>query len=265
MIDSIDKASVRRSFDKVAFEYDAHAGLQQKTACALLSLCERHVVSPRLALDIGSGTGYGVRLLCHRFPDVYAVGLDFSLRMLRRSMLYGQYLSRSNFVCADAKDLPFVNDTFDLIYSSLFMQWHHDKAGLFTRCKEILRDKGRLFFSTFGPQTLLELRESWKEVDANQHTLNFQSAADIKAVLKDSGFTVHSCKRGMEVIHYRGVRAALHSLKNIGAQNHIMNRQPGLTSPDRLRAMSTNYLYRFGVQDLVPMTYEVLLFAASAD
>ena len=265
MTDPIDKAAVQRSFDKVAFEYDVHAGLQQKTACALASLCGRYVSSPRRALDVGTGTGYGVRLLCHRFPDIEAFGLDFSFRMLQRSMLYEQYQSRSHFVCADAEGLPFAGDTFDMIHSSLFIQWHDDKEALFFCFKEILRDKGWLFFSTFGPRTLFELRESWKAVDDDHHTLRFASASRIKEMLKRSGFTVHSCKRSVEVIHHQGVEAALRSLKDIGAQNHVVNRRAGLTSPGKLRAMSNEYLRRFGVQGLVPMTYEVLLFAASAD
>ncbi len=264
MSEPIDKAAVRSSFDKVAFEYDAHAGLQQKTACALLALCGRHADMPQTALDIGTGTGYGTRLLCRHFPHVYAVGLDFSERMLQRSILYGQCLSRSHYVCADAKDLPFAHDTFDLICSSLFVQWYPEKEELFAHCKEILRDKGWLFFSTFGPQTLFELRESWKAVDTDRHTLDFESAADIRAMLERAGFAVRSCKRSTEVIHHRGVKAALRSLKNIGAQNHMANRQAGLTPPAKMQAMSAHYLYHFGVQDLVPMTYEALLFAACA-
>lgn len=258
----IDKDAVQKSFDKAAFAYDRHAGLQQKTACDLLALCGKFVTTPQAALDVGTGTGYGVRLLCRRYPAIKMVGLDISPKMLQRSILHGQHNATTHFVCGDAERLPFADGVFDLVYSSSSIQWCTDKERLFGQLHAVLRDGGWLFFSTFGPQTLFELRESWRTVDDASHTLEFDGAASLKEMLGRSGFTVRFRKRVMEVIHHEGVQEALRSLKNIGAQHYASGRRDSLTPPGKLRAMSEAYRRRFGVQGLVPMTYETLLFAA---
>lgn len=262
MRDLIDKKAVRKSFDNAAPTYDSYAGLQQDIACSLLSLCKRYVTAPQHVLDIGSGTGYGVRLLCRHFSPSTVIGLDFSHKMLQKSMSSPQYQDKIRYVCADADFLPFPESVFDLIYSSSFIQWSSDPSHLFRRYRESLKDQGWLCFSSFGPKTLFEIRESWQAVDSEHHTLGFISAEQLIARLEQEGFWVESCKRGMRVIHHQGVNAALQSIKNIGAQNHLRKRKRGLTTPRQYHAMSEAYQKKFGVQGLVPTTYEILLLIA---
>ena len=259
----INKDSVIRSFDKVAQTYDINAGLQQYMACVLFALCKKYTENSTTALDIGTGTGYGVRLLCNSYPQTKVVGIDLSQQMILKSKASCSRFQNAHFACADADKLPFAESTFDLIYSNAFIQWCSDSGSLFKQLRNILKEEGRLFFSTFGPQTLIEIKESWKAVDDHPHTLKFKDAEQMKQELRDNGFEVELCLRALKVMHHEGVRSALRSLKDIGAQNHLMNRLSGLTSPQKLRAMSEMYLDRYGVQGFVPTTYEILLFATS--
>lgn len=261
---SISKRAVRRSFDRAAARYDAYSGVQQKIACDLIrtcaDVCAKDAPGPRVILDAGAGTGYGVRLLRDRFPRAFLVGLDFAPRMIRRAAQGCDAASR--FVCADAERPPFGDGTFDLIYSSSLVQWFADPGFLFAQFARIARRGARLVFSTYGPKTLDELRRSWSEADGYRHTLDFVDAAELKKKLRHSGFDVDLCTRQLEVVHHRGVGELLRNLKNSGATNHHAARRRGLTTPASVRALEANYQRRFGVRGLVPASYEVLTFAA---
>jgi len=257
----VDKKSVRRSFSKAAPNYDAHAGLQQKIACSLADLADKHVGDVRVAIDLGSGTGYGVRLLASRFPEAMLIAVDIAAAMLQQSRKLAQP-HRSYSLCADANSLPLKPESVDLVYSSSFVQWCDTPQQLFAQLAEILKPGGWLIFSTYGPQTLHELRESWASVDDFPHTLEFLSTAKLSALLKMDGFIVHDCRRRLETIYYESVAALLHNLKGLGAQNRHHGRRQGLTPASKLHRTIEHYQKHFAIQGLVPASYEILIFAA---
>ena len=251
----INKAGVGRSFNKAAENYDSHAGLQQKTACNLIALVEEHASDVRIAIDVGSGTGYGVRLLNNKLPNAMVVAVDIAPAMIQRS-------AGAHKVCADANHLPFKHTCADLIYSSSFVQWCDTPKQLFVHLAQLLVPGGWFIFSTYGPRTLHELKTSWAEVDNFPHTLEFPSASKLRKMLAMSDFIVYDCNRSMEIIYYEGVDALLGNLKGLGAQNKRSDQRQGLTPSSKLRRMKDYYKKHYGVQNLVPASYEVLLFSA---
>ena len=257
----ISKASVSRAFGEAAENYDTHAGLQQKIACDLSTLVEARVADVRIALDIGAGTGYGVRLLGSKFPSATVIAVDIAPAMAQQ-VFKNQRDPNAYSICADANLLPFRHACADLIYSSSFVQWCDTPQELFSDLARLLTPGGWFIFSTYGPKTLHELKASWAKVDHFPHTLEFPSASKLRTMLKMNGFIVHDCRRSLEVIHYEGVDAVLNSLKKLGAQNKRNDQRPGLTPASKLRQMEDYYQKHYGVQNLVPASYEILLFAA---
>ena len=70
--------------------------------------------APARALDLGTGTGGGARLIAARFPEASVVGADFSAAMIReaRTRATGD---RERYEVADATALPYEDGAFDLV------------------------------------------------------------------------------------------------------------------------------------------------------
>ena len=78
----LDKRRVRRTFDRAAETYDAHAVVQRLVADRLLDNLDFIRLAPKTILDIGAGTGYCARSLARRYPRARTVLLDVSPAML---------------------------------------------------------------------------------------------------------------------------------------------------------------------------------------
>src|SRR6266542_452867 len=85
---------------------------------------------PREVLDVGCGTGALLRRAASRFPEAELVGVDPADQMIERARTRTPAASRARFICASAAKLPFDNDSFDLVVSTMsFRFWPHS-AGL---------------------------------------------------------------------------------------------------------------------------------------
>jgi ubiquinone/menaquinone biosynthesis C-methylase UbiE len=75
------------------------------------------VGSPRNALDLGTGTGTGARILARRFPDAEITGADLAARMVEEAerLTPPELAGRLRFVQADAAELPFRGGEFELV------------------------------------------------------------------------------------------------------------------------------------------------------
>ena len=114
----LDINAVRRSFDRAASSYDAHAVLQREVASRLLERLEYLRHEPLTILDLGSGTGSASRLLAASFPQARVIALDWSANML-------QHLASADVVrplCADMHALPLASRSIDLVFSNLAME-----------------------------------------------------------------------------------------------------------------------------------------------
>jgi SAM-dependent methyltransferase len=72
---------------------------------------------PERALDIGTGLGDAALLVAREFPHARVRGVDFSEEMIRRAQarIGLDPEGRVAFKVADAADLPFEDDSFDLV------------------------------------------------------------------------------------------------------------------------------------------------------
>ena len=259
---SNDKRRIAHSFGKAATNYDDQAGLQQAIACELASLCKHP--NPRYALDIGSGTGYGAFLLKGMYPQAEVVALDVSYPMVKQVSLASH--SRKNRITplnADAEAMPFAAESFDIIFSCSSFQWLRQLKKVLEDCFRILTFGGRIFFSSFGENTLHELASSWKTIDGHMHTLEFLPPYFLKQYLRDCGYRMDIFRRQTHVCYFPSVHDLLEMLKAIGANYYPQNRNRGITTPGTFRSMEMVYTNRYASATLIPATFDILYFVAS--
>jgi malonyl-CoA O-methyltransferase len=257
---ALEPRQLRRSFDRAAKTYDAAAVLHAEVRENLLARLQLTTLNPRVVLDLGCGTGHAARALERRYPKAKVVALDSSRQMLheaarRRSWLrpFAPPFAR---VCADAGLLPLADASVDLIVSNLMLQWCNPDA-VFAECRRALAPNGLLSFSSFGPDTLRELRTAWEQVDSQVHVHRFIDMHDLGDALVRAGFASPVLDVERYTLKYLTVREAALDLKATGARNAATGRAKGLTGRGKFAAMQAAY-EKFREDGRLPATYEVV-------
>lgn len=254
----IDKRHTRAAFDRAAQSYDEHAALQRHVVDHLADSLEVMTVTPRTALDIGAGTGYCAQMLAEHYPRTQITLADFAPAMLRAARAKApRWRSRRSYVCAEAEHLPFADRSFDLVFSSLTFQWCTDLDAVFEQCARVLRPDGLFIFSSLGPDTLYELRESWAAVDDTPRVNRFIDMHDVGDALVRAGFSSPVIECDRITVNYPDVYAVMRDLRGIGAVNTLAGRRRGLSTRRDLQRMAEAY-EAFRTDDKLPATYEVV-------
>jgi malonyl-CoA O-methyltransferase len=259
----IDKARVRASFDRAASTYDAAAVLQAEVRQRMLERLDLVKISPQLILDAGCGTGHASRALGTRFKQSRIIALDIALGMLRQTAQQQGLMRRllgfgkQSGVCADIECLPLASQSTDLLWSNLAIQWCNDLDAAFGEMHRVLRPEGLLMFSTFGPDTLKELRQSAAADPNHVHVSRFIDMHDIGDAIVRAGFSAPVLDVEHFTLTYDDVMAVMRDLKAIGAHNAADGRPRGLLGKGFLRQLTESY-EQFRTAGKLPATFEVI-------
>ncbi len=253
----IDKHQARRSFARSADRYDEVAVLQREIGGRMLERLELVRLQPQTVLDVGAGTGFSTDGLLRRYPKARVIALDFALPMLQHARRKGGWLRRPRCLCADAERLPLADGTVDLLYSNVTLQWCNDLENTFREFLRVLRPGGLLMFSTFGPDTLQELRAAWARADGHSHVGHFPDMHDVGDNLVRARFADPVMDVERMTLTYREVADLMRDLKVLGAHNVTGGRPRGLTGRGRLQAMTRAY-EEYRADGRLPASYEVV-------
>ena len=257
----LDRRAVRAAFDRASAGYDAAAVLQTRVRDELLSRLDLIRIAPEVILDLGCGTGKGARQLKDRYRGAMVVAVDPAPGMLRETRRRSGWLRPLQRVCADVFQLPFRDGAVNLIFSNLMLQWCDDLDAAFREIRRVLAPDGFFGFSTFGPDTLRELRQAWAAADGGTHVSGFRDMHDIGDALTRAGLGEPVMDVERLTMVYPNVGAITRDLKGIGAHNATAARARGLTGKGRWRAMTAAYETQRHAGQL-PATYEVVYGAA---
>jgi malonyl-CoA O-methyltransferase len=157
--------------------------------------------------------------------------------------------------------LPFRDGAVDLMFSNLMLQWCDDLDGALREIRRVLAPSGFFAFSTFGPDTLRELRQAWAAADGGTHVGGFRDMHDIGDAVARAGLAEPVMDVERLTLVYPDVGAISRDLKGLGARNATAARTRGLTGKGRWRAMTAAYEAQRR-EGLLPATYEVVYGAA---
>ncbi len=259
---ALDKRLLRQSFEKAAAGYDAAAVLQHEICRRMLPRLDYIKHQPAALLDAGSGTGNAVTALLARYPHATLYALDIAFAMVQRTRARVPWWQRLHGrgvlpVCGDIERLPLRAAAVGMVWSNLALQWVNDPPRAFAEFSRVLTPGGLLMFSTFGPDTLKELRTAYQGADGYTHVNRFIDMHDLGDMLVHAGFANPVMDMEYMTLTYPDALALMRDLKAIGARNVTAGRRRGMTARATLAAVERNYeaMRRDG---RLPATFEVI-------
>ncbi len=253
---TFDSRQLRRAFGRAAPNYAAVAVLQREVESRLLEQLDYVETAPARVLDIGSGPGIASTALRRRWPKAEVVSLDLALPMLQQQR--GGWLRKPLRINADAQALPIVEQSIDLIFSSLCLQWVEDLPATLAGFRRVLRPGGMLLFSTFAEQTLIELRDAFAATDdAPTHVSPFLPLQRIGDAVLAAGFRDPVVDADRFTLTYRDPRELMRELRAIGANNALTTRRRSLTGKARMQRALAAYERERQPDGRLPATWEV--------
>lgn len=259
---AIDKRDLRRAFARAARSYDAAAALQREVCDRMLDRLPLFRIEPARILDAGSGTGYALPGLRRRFPAATVIELDLAFEMVVAARSKGSHWRfwedrRRAFVCGDIERLPLRPASVDLIWSNLALQWSSNLPAALGELFRVLRPDGALLFSSFGPDTLKELRTAFAAVDSAVHVNRFIDMHDVGDALVHCGFAAPVMDMEPFTLTYRHVAELMRDLKALGAHNLNQGRPKGLSGRALFSRVAEQY-ERLRSGGELPATFEVV-------
>jgi malonyl-CoA O-methyltransferase len=251
------RQAIKRAFDQASRTYDSAAVLQSAVRQQCLERLELIKLDPRRILDVGAGTGHSSIALARRFKGARVAALDLSTGMLAEASKRRSLFTKIELICGDAGGLPIQSQSVDIIFCNLVLQWCADLDLVFREFNRVLRPQGLLTFSTFGPDTLWELRQAFSHVDDHQHVNRFADMHDVGDILISAGLVEPVMDADVFTLTYDDVMGLMKDLKAIGANTVTEGRRPGLMSKSGLASLRDAY-DKFRVDGRLPATYEVV-------
>ncbi|XP_044865391.1 arginine-hydroxylase NDUFAF5, mitochondrial isoform X1 [Mauremys mutica] len=212
-----------------------------------------------LALDVGCGSGYIAQYLNKETVEKL-FQVDMAENALKNTM---ETEIPTVSVVADEEFLPFKEDTFDLVVSSLSLHWVNDLPRAFREIHQVLKPDGVFIGAMFGGETLYELRcslqlaELEREGGFSPHVSPFTHVSDLGHLLGGAGFNTLTVDTDEIQVNYPGMFEIMEDLKGMGESNCSWNRKPILHRETMLAAAAI-YQEMYGSNDgSVPATFQI--------
>uniref|UniRef100_A0A7N6C2J7 Arginine-hydroxylase NDUFAF5, mitochondrial n=1 Tax=Anabas testudineus TaxID=64144 RepID=A0A7N6C2J7_ANATE len=213
-----------------------------------------------LALDVGAGKSH---IAEHLSKDVVErlFLTDVSQETLKRRR---QSEIPTQCVQADEEFLPFKENTFDLVLSSLSLHWINDLPGALRQIHQVLKPDGVFIGAMVGGETLYELRcslqlaETEREGGFSPHVSPYTAVTDLGNLLGRAGFNMLTVDVDDVQVHYPGITEVMTDLQGMGESNCAWNRK-SLLHRDTILAAAAIYNEMYGNEDgSIPATFEIL-------
>jgi malonyl-CoA O-methyltransferase len=253
----LDPRTVAASFGAASDSYDAAAWLQTLVRDELLARLDLLRAPPQAMLDLGAGTGVAALALKRRFRSAAVTAADLAAPMVEVARRRSRFWRPIRCVQADACALPFADASFDLVFSNLMLQWLQPPDAALAEMRRVLKPGGLLLASSFGPETLQELRAAWAAADDGVHVNEFIDMHDLGSALQRAGFAEPVLDVDRHLCHYADARVLMGELKALGAHNVDGRRARGLTGRQAFARMLAAYETQRTPRGL-PATWQVV-------
>ncbi|BAY73175.1 class I SAM-dependent methyltransferase (plasmid) [Anabaena sp. FACHB-709] len=140
----MSEAVIRKQYNQIADLYDQRWNTYiTKTLSVLKNWAE--IAPEATVLDVGCGTGGLELLLLTENPQQVIIGVDISEKMLLVAQQKCHAYSQVSFHNVSVSNLPFENNSFDVIVSASVFHYFDDPHAALMEIKRVLKPQGKLF------------------------------------------------------------------------------------------------------------------------
>uniref|UniRef100_A0A1A7XNP8 Arginine-hydroxylase NDUFAF5, mitochondrial n=1 Tax=Iconisemion striatum TaxID=60296 RepID=A0A1A7XNP8_9TELE len=213
-----------------------------------------------LALDIGGGKGHIAQHLTKDSVERLFL-TDVSHQNLK---VHRQTEIQTHRVLADEEFLPFRENTFDLVLSSLTLHWTNDLPGALRQIHQVLKPDGVFIGAMVGGETLYELRcslqlaEMEREGGFSPHVSPYTTVTDLGNLLGKAGFSMLTVDIDEIQVYYPGIVEVMTDLQGMAESSCAWNRK-SLLHRDSILAAAAVYQEMYGSDTgAIPASFHIL-------
>ncbi|MDR2207739.1 MAG: methyltransferase domain-containing protein [Azoarcus sp.] len=196
-------------------------------------------IAPRRILDLGCGAGHDLARLGERYPDAVRIGLDLAEPHLARAharlaptssplrRLFGKRVPPLGLAAANATQLPLADGSVSLIWANLMLPFIDEPLPVFREMCRVVETGGLVMFSSFGPDTLQELREILP-THRGERVHRFIDMHDLGDALIAAGFSDPVMDMEMTTLTYDSLDKLFADLRANAANNAALTRPRNL-------------------------------------
>jgi len=183
--------------------------------------------------------------------------IDLSQGMIDQAQSLNGFFNKIDYQVADLEKLPFEANSFDVVFSNMAVHWLKDQKSLYVELNRVLKPGGLLIFSTLGPDSLIELSDSWHKIDPKTLLWPFYDMHIIGDHVYNASFDNTVIDRDVISLSYKTFRGLMNDLKAVGARDLLV---PSVTpfSKNRWRKLAQNYNQFKWEDGQLPVTAEVI-------
>lgn len=254
---AFDYAAQKRGLNKTAKDYPERAEVFRDINAMLIERLQLLKLAPTRILDLGAGTGQLSRELLKIYPKARVYCLDLAEERLKVAYGKRKWFRQQHYVCGDMHTLPFSGESFDLVISNLTWHWADHLHQAIYEAKRVLKLNGQLLFTSFGPDTLRELRASFAAASENPHVHSFLDMHDVGDALLKAGLA--DPVMDSEHLSHRvpTIKMLLTFIQSIGESNYMDLRSRTVLGKKRFAAMQ-EYYEQFREDGKLPVSLEVV-------
>ena len=262
----LDMRAARRRFERAASTCSEASVLAREVERRMAERLGYIKHEPKRVLDAGHGLGDGMRLLRRRYPKATLLGVDSALAVASRAKSRQTLAERvmsllfapgPHHLCADMARLPLANASVGMVWSNLALGWVEEPLTAFREFQRVLEIGGLLMFSTYGPDTLKELRQAFAAADAGPHIHHFIDMHDLGDMLLAAGFAEPVMDMEYITLTYAGIDALVDDLRHSGQSNVALERSRGLMGRRSWQAVRRSYEH-LRHDGRLPATFEII-------
>lgn len=244
----MDNRKIQADFGEAATHYDQTALLQRQVGNKVFRWAKEIFPKNATLLDAGCGTGGFARQVEEQENLRWnLVQVDIAHRMCQ--------VAGEGAVQADIQDLPIKTHTMDGAVSSLAVQWIANVPQLFSEIARVLKRRGQVIITGFGPLTLSELRQSFTRSQVSPRVNAFLSLDEVVTMANEVGLRVLRTDFERRWTQYETPQQLLRHMQMIGARYKGV--EENQLSVGQLRRVCQQYEKDFSTPHGVVSTWDV--------